>query len=289
MGGVVDTGKASRIKNLASLPFPAYEKVYLRGYRRVNFITSRGCPFDCSFCDIPSFWNHCNINRPLDGVLEEIKCAQQKFGFDHFGLVDDNFTIDRERVLRFCDLYSDLDMDAEWSIYGRVNLMDEEMMKKLSEAGCYGIFFGVESGSTRILQKINKGFTREKARRVILEATNYFDKITASFIWGFPFETLLDFKKTVSLIKEFKKNEVLTQLFRLTPFRQTPLFKDYKNRLMLPREIHGSNVPIRAKKIEDNSVIDLVRRYPDLFVPFCRYKTKSFKAKTALLKESGRF
>jgi len=288
-GSIRETPLRKRIDNLDKLPFPAYYKLNPKDYQRINIIASRGCPFKCTFCDVAPFWQHCNISRSIDNVIEEIYYFQDIFHFKRFGFSDDNFVLDRKKVLEFCDKFKKSGINAQWSAYGRVNLMDDILMKKMSKAGCYGIFFGVESGSNRVLKKIKKGFTAAKARELIIRSTKYFEKVCASFMWDFPFESLSDFLKTIKLMNELSRNpKIITQIFLLTPIATTALYQEYKDTLTFPKKEFGSLVyPVRKKLIAEKGIFDLIKKYPEIFSFFYRFKSIEFDSKRRIIKSMG--
>jgi radical SAM superfamily enzyme YgiQ (UPF0313 family) len=288
-GSIKETPLRKSIGNLDRLPFPAYYKLNPEDYQRINMITSRGCPFKCTFCDVAPFWQYHNISRSIDNVIKEIYYFQDIFHFKRFGFSDDNFVLNRKRVLEFCDKFKESGINAQWSVYGRVNLMDDILMEKMSKAGCYGIFFGVESGSNRVLKKIKKGFTVAEARKLIIRSTKYFEKVCASFILDFPFESLNDFSKTIKLMSELSKNpKIITQIFLLTPIASTALYKEYKNTLIFSKEEFGSFVyPIRKKLIVEKGIFDLIKKYPEAFSFFYRFKSVESDLKRSIIKSIG--
>ena len=288
-GSIKETPLRKRIENLDKLPFPAYYKLNPKDYQRINIITSRGCPFKCTFCDVAPFWQYRNISRSIDNVIKEIHYFQDIFHFKRFGFSDDNFVLNRKRVLEFCDKFKESGINAQWSAYGRVNLMDDILMEKMSKAGCYGIFFGVESGSNRVLKKIKKGFTVAKARKLIIRSTRYFEKVCASFMWDFPFESLNDFLKTIKLMNGLLKNpKIITQIFLLTPIASTALYQEYRDTLMFPKKEFGSLVyPVRKKLIVEKGILNLIKKYPEAFSFFYRFKSIEFDSKRDIIKSMG--
>ncbi len=287
-GKVVDNPLGERIKNLDELPFPAYDKVDPKDYGRVNFITSRGCSFNCIFCDIPHFWQSVNYKRSIDKVIEEIKIAHEKFGFKKFGFADDNFILDRKRIEEFCDKYKKESINAQWSIYARINLTDLSLIKKMAKGGCYGAFFGVESGSNKVLKIINKGFTRKEAKETLLYTLEYIPKVTASFMWGFPFESFSDFLETKNFITELtRETEIMPYIFHLTPFKKTTLYKRYEDYIEPEPSMTGTlNRPVNHDDVKKNKeVLKLVKEYPDIFVSYYRFFTQSFNKKLEIIKE----
>ena len=174
-----------RIKDLDSLPMPAYSKIKVNNYTFFSVITSRGCPYHCTFCSESSFWGHCITQRSIKNVLDEISMLKNKYNIKVLAINDDTFTLNRERVYEFCDGLKERKLDIYWNCFGRVGLLDEEMMRKMAKSGCKMITFGIESGSNRVLKDIKKGFTVEQAEATINMACQIFDRVLAMYMWGF--------------------------------------------------------------------------------------------------------
>ena len=156
------------IQNLDAIPFPAYELINLKNYTNLlactnniaNIITTRGCPYACSFCDIRRSRYR---TRSPQNVLQEIKFLVDK-GITEFFLQDDNFTLDRKRTIKFCQLLIEEKLNIQYKISSRVNHIDNEIASYLKKSGCYRIYFGVESGSQEVLNYLEKGITLEQIK-----------------------------------------------------------------------------------------------------------------------------
>ena len=194
-------------RNIDTLPFPS------RGLllHPENFLpedlaiimTSRGCPFGCTFCYKEMFGKKIRY-RSIDNVLKEMKYVIKKYNAKQFAFKDDSFTINNNRVIEFCDKLHAQGIRINWECTTRVDLIDEDLLKKMMSAGCNMIKVGVESGSEKILQSINKGFSLEKVK----SAAQLFNRSgiswTAFFMVGLPDETEEDIFKTLKFMKEIK-------------------------------------------------------------------------------------
>ncbi|MHC4124383.1 MAG: B12-binding domain-containing radical SAM protein, partial [Planctomycetota bacterium] len=167
-GQIVYTGLPELTDDLDSIAFPdrtmvPYEKYnsIVSKVRPVNImITSRGCPFKCTFCDRPHLGKRFRM-RSADNVVDEFeKCSN--LGIKEVLVYDDTFTANRQRVIEICKKLIDRKIQIYWGIRARVDTVNEEMLRFLKEAGCVRVNYGVESGNPEILKRLNKGITLEQ-------------------------------------------------------------------------------------------------------------------------------
>lgn len=214
------------VKRLDDLPLPAYDLVDASKYSNltactdqiVNIMTSRGCPQGCVFCDLRrSTYRY----RTPQNILEEIRYWAGK-GIKEFFIQDDNFTINRNRTLEFCGLLHDAGLDIKYKISSRVDYIDDELSESLSRSGCYAIYFGVESGSQRILDYLEKGTNIEQIRNAFRSARKHGIDCFAYIMIGVPTETREDIEMTKKLIREIKPNHLHCSI--CTPMPRTYLY-----------------------------------------------------------------
>jgi len=215
---IIKTTKRNILKDLDSLPFPAwdlcdvemYRKTWLKhkGYFSMNMATTRGCPFKCNWCAKPIYGNRYNSRSPQN-VIAELKMLKEKFQFDHIWFCDDIFGLKPGWVNEFADLLEKEKLDFKFKIQARADLLlQENYIHDLARAGCDNIWMGAESGSQKILDAMDKGTTIEqiyKATRLL--KTN---GIKPSFFiqFGYPGETREDIYKTISMINELLPHEI---------------------------------------------------------------------------------
>jgi radical SAM superfamily enzyme YgiQ (UPF0313 family) len=161
-GKTVITPRRELIKELDSIPIPEHEHIIdldkiPREYHG-EIITGRGCPYSCTFCASSLVWEKKVRFRKPEKVVEEIEYILNKFGTNYFYIEDDTFTIKKDFAIKICDLLIEKNLPIKWSCETRANLVDEELIKKLKEAGCDDISIGVESGSDETLEKIKKRY-----------------------------------------------------------------------------------------------------------------------------------
>lgn len=200
------------VKNLDELPLPAYDLVDATKYSHllacsgqvVNIMTSRGCPHRCIFCDLRR--TTYRYRTPVN-ILEEIRFWVER-GVNEFFIQDDNFTINRKRTIEFCRLLTDANLDIKYKISSRVDCIDDEICQYLKNSGCYRIYFGVESGSQKVLDYLEKGITIHHIKTAFKAAHQYDIDCCAYIMIGVPSETEEDIRLTMSLIKEIKPNHL---------------------------------------------------------------------------------
>jgi radical SAM superfamily enzyme YgiQ (UPF0313 family) len=193
----------------------------------MSILTSRGCPFSCKYC-YHIFGNGARV-RSIDKVIEEIKKCKKKFKFESLLILDETFTIDRKRVMEFCNKIIKENMNLPWSCYARVNLVDIEMLKIMKKAGCYRIGYGIESGSQKILDRMNKRVTIEQAKKAITETRRTGLECGVTFMFGYPGEN----HETIKETRDFcKKLRCKPSFFYTAPYPGTVLYQEFRNRII---------------------------------------------------------
>lgn len=213
---------------------PAYHRIKnLKAHNWFLIRTGLGCPYQCTFCYALPAAGRRVVYRDIYEVIEEIKLIKEINNGKEFILriIDEAFVVDRKRVLEFCSLLRKNKLDISWVCYGRADRMDEELLRNMSMAGCKEVYYGVESGSNRILKKIKKGFTIEEAFKIALLSKKYIPGVTASFIYRYPFETLNDFIDTLTALRYLQFKEINTQLHPLVPVKNSEIYLTYGDSL----------------------------------------------------------
>ena len=208
-GEVVHNAPELPIQDLDKLPFPARDLLPIEKYdkttilsnkRTLNVMTSRGCPYWCSYCSTSEQWGHRIRHRSPKNVADEIELILKTYPYiEGIRFFDDVLTMDKKRVLEICDEIHRRNLNFVWECEARANTIDEELVLAMRGAGCEFIDLGIESGSDRILKNIKKQITVEQA----LQASRIIKKagigMKAFFMHGLPGETYEDIKKTVFL------------------------------------------------------------------------------------------
>lgn len=276
-----------RIKDLDEIPFPAYHRIKVTNYREFGIITSRGCPFNCAFCQVSPLWGRYNTRRSIENVIEEIALLYKKYGITRVNIFDDLFTLHRKRVLDFCKNLKKEHLDIEWFCLSRVDAVDEEMLKKMAESGCTAIQYGVESGSNKILDLISKGFTRETAEDTIRKSLKYMKTVVTDFIWGFPFETMDDFFETIFFMSRLSKIGCIVDHNVLTPCTLSRLYNEYRKSIRFDERLCRDHVWKRHPEWDRQHIIKLIKQHPDVFPDFYYYDSDTLFQKYNLLQRAG--
>ena len=228
-GVIVRNPPPVRIAEPDVIPFPAFHKIDIGRYEGYGVMTSRGCPFPCTFCSVAPIWGRNPTVRSNASVIEEMRLINETTGADLFLFQDEFFLCSKERAESFSRDLIKSGLNLRWKAFGRVNLTDRDSMRLMADSGCIELRFGIECGSNEMLRKVEKGFTIEEAVTVISDAVQIIDRVDSFFIWGFPFETEKDFYKTLFHMLSFRLmgSRILPSLFTFLP--QTTIYNEYKD------------------------------------------------------------
>ncbi len=237
---IVDNGPRVRIKNLDDLPLPAYHLLPMEKYLAKikgdaldkknisiqlsgNILTSRGCPYNCSFCSSRVIWGNNIIMRKPEKVVEELKFLVDKYKRKYIEFSDEFFTINKERVKRIGELIKKEKIDIGYSCNSRVNLFNKEIAHSLKNSGCQSVFFGFESGVQKILDFLCKGFKVEDSFKAVKNAKAYGLKVNGHFIIGVPGETRDMINKTIDFALKLDLGR--SNFSFLTPYPGTKIYE----------------------------------------------------------------
>jgi len=197
--------KGPFIANLDSLPIPARHLLPLSKYRALGFpisiTTSRGCPNMCIFCLGRKMVGFKVRYRKISTILDEIESLVD-LGFTVINVADDIFTVKKERVIEFCQGIKERKINFSWSVFSRVNTIDEEMIEIMKDAGCTALSFGIESGNKEMLKRVKKGITTEQVYRADKICKDKGFRAHGSFIAGLPGETIESFQDSLKMQKD---------------------------------------------------------------------------------------
>jgi radical SAM superfamily enzyme YgiQ (UPF0313 family) len=204
------------IENLDDIPFPAWDMIDIYDYSKIGtnsffgptknnkegyIQTGRGCPFNCAFCAQAFFTKRKVRYKSIPRIISEVKLLMDKYKCDRFYFFDDTFIIDKRRVLSLCDELAKI-KGIDWHCLSRADTTDLELYRKMKAAGCIGITYGIESGSQKILDIVNKGTTIEQNLEAIKVAKEAGLKVRCQVIVGLPGETEETIKETEELIRK---------------------------------------------------------------------------------------
>jgi radical SAM superfamily enzyme YgiQ (UPF0313 family) len=222
-----------RIEDLDEIARPAYHLVDLGRYAGINIISSRGCPFDCSFCSVAPVWGRRPYLRSAQGVVDEIAWLHDQCGSQLFLFQDEYFFSSPARVRQLCAAIEESGLRVQWKAFGRIDLTDRVTMEAMARAGCIELRYGIESGCDRVLSRVAKGFSAQQALEVLSEAVGIFPAVDAFYMWGFPFESLADFQESLLQMLAVRAMgvRILPSLLSLLP--QTSLYQEIKDYVKL--------------------------------------------------------
>lgn len=219
--------KPERIEELDSLPFPAYEQFDSVSEHISNYplVTSRGCPYNCTFCCVKRVIGRKWIARSVPNIMEELSYVKKRFGVHVFNIQDDNFSMDINRAKEFCETLLQKDFKFTWSCPNgvRADRLDEELLKLMKRSGCHAIAIGVESSNAEEFNSIKKGETLEQVIWAAKKAREVGMEIYGNFIIGLPHSTLDSVRQSVMFAREKQFNSAIFNL--LVPFPGTEIYE----------------------------------------------------------------
>jgi anaerobic magnesium-protoporphyrin IX monomethyl ester cyclase len=256
------------IEKLDEIPFPARHLLPMDQYeRKMEFLNvepvdimsiTRGCPFSCAFCETRKMWGPaCRFFSPKR-VVDEVKYMIDKFGSKGIYFINDNFTIRKKETIELCELMKKEKLDLQWICDTRADMLTQELLVKMREAGCRTIWFGVESGVQRILEKINKHISLDQVEQAFKMVRKEGIQVAASFMLGIPGETKADMETTFKFAQ--KLNPDLCQF---------NVFIAYPDSLLYEEILQSGNYEkldefLLAAKTEDfdyKTVMEIASRY----------------------------
>ncbi|MDD5773554.1 MAG: radical SAM protein [bacterium] len=253
---IISTPAANRIENPDDLPFPDLSllesnlKRYKEPYLNRPFTTmtiSRGCPCHCSFC-IHTYGNRV-FSRSLKNIEEEIKFNLTNFGIKNIRFMDDTFTLNKERTLQICGLLHKYKIN--WTCLSRVDTLDIELARIMKFSGCKRVYLGIESGSQKMLDLLNKNINIAGLKERIKDIKKSGLEISSFFITGIPGETDDDLSKSIELAKETDLDYIIVKTLEIWP--GTELYKKYKDEIkfdLFPFENRFKDPLLEQKAIE---------------------------------------
>ena len=187
-----------------------------------TFSASRGCPFKCEFCDTSTFGSKIRYYSP-EKVFEIMQNLQKDYGIQHLQFVDDLFVANQKRIKELCNLIIDNNFKMTWSCTARVDTINLETLKKMKQAGCWEISYGLESGSDEMLKHMKKATKVEQSRKAIHWTHEAGIRSKGLFMLGYPHED----ENTIAQTKKFIQEIPLTtmNLSKFTPYPGSPIYR----------------------------------------------------------------
>jgi anaerobic magnesium-protoporphyrin IX monomethyl ester cyclase len=233
---VVSNERRTRINNLDDLPFPAWHKLdgfasgyhlplfsYIKRYG-TNMITSRGCPFTCSFCD-RTVYEHKYRHNSAEYTWEHMKHLRDKYGVHHINFYDDLFTASRKRVVELCETLIRKPLGMDWNCAIRVGHNDDdELLSLMKRAGALQLAMGMETADPAMMDRHKTGVELEQVRDTTRRIQKLGMRTKGLFIFGLPGETPETLKRTSDFILELDLDEM--NMTKFAPFHGAPMWHE---------------------------------------------------------------
>ncbi|MCE1247116.1 MAG: B12-binding domain-containing radical SAM protein [Firmicutes bacterium] len=252
-GKPVKNPPADYIMNLDELPHPRREILDIKKYfytvgsgqTASSFVSSRGCPYHCTFCSTPGKTFRC---RSAKDVADEMEACKNQ-GIKELYFVDDTFNVDQKRVIEICREIINRKIDIQWNYRGRINLITQEQLELVEKAGCTRIQLGVETGTDEGMKILKKGIKTDQVRQVFKWLKKTKISSAAYFMIGCPHEkTKEDILKTIEFATEIDPDYVLFGI--LTPYPDTEIYEDGVKKGIVDPKIWDDFVTNPSKKFK---------------------------------------
>ncbi len=267
--GQVVVNRREERAELDDLPYPAWDLLpgFPHKYRPATYkfqrlpatylVSSRGCPYTCSFCDSSLFGKKVRYFS-VDYLIDQIRELTERYGIREIVFEDDVFLLDRKRVVSFCEKLLENHIKISWSCNARADNVDYELFKLIRSAGCWLVSFGVESGDQEILDKNAKSLDLERIGTAIDAARSAGIFVKGFFILGLPGETETSMRKSI----EFAKNSTMTDvsISKMTPFPGTEIYEKDVHSGRFDKDWMNMNL-LNSVYIPDGLTEELLDRY----------------------------
>lgn len=240
-----------------------------------SMMISRGCPYMCIYCSKPVTGSRVRERR-VESVIEEIRMLKEQYCVKELVFYDDVFTFNRNKVIKLCEEMINNGFDISWKCETRVNLVDEELLKTMKNAGCYLIAYGIESGTQKMLNYLKKGITLEQVRNAINLTKKVGIKTQGYFMIGVPTENEEDIIQTINFAKSLPLD--ICQFSIATPYPGTELYDIAKE-----RGITVENSKLIYSTSRENEIVSLCDLSPEVLKSLLKKAYKEFYLRPAFL------
>lgn len=225
-GDILMNTRKLPIQDLDEIPIPNRKLIGNRKSKYVSILSSRGCGNHCFYCSTDKVWFSKWRGRSAKNVMSEVRYLVENNYLESsqtLTFIDDNFTKDHDRLIEFCNLMIEYDSKISWGCSSRPEDLNETYLDLMAKAGCEIIFLGVESGSRKVLEKMNRAYDKNYIISLSKQALSKGIIFKASFMIGLPFEDAEDVRETMDLIK--KIHTFNTSIHVFTPRIGTPSYE----------------------------------------------------------------
>lgn len=270
-GEIVSNNEQEFIENLDSLPILDYSLIsYINDLETIPIEAGRGCPYECTYCSTKTFWKRKFRLKDPQRLIDECKDLYFNYGKNKFNFIHDLFTVNKAKVMDFCEKVLEEHLPIKWGCSARIDTLDEELIQKMSEAGCKDIYLGIETGSPTMQKISRKNLDLSLVWEKIELLGKYNIEVILSFIYGFPQETITDLEQTLDMIQKALDLGIRkVQLHLCTLMAGTELYDQYHSNLTYNGILSDStsNVNLSSSK-------EMILKYPDIFPHFFNLDTE---------------
>jgi len=263
---IIKTTARPLITNLDDIPFPIYNGLNLKKYRgddkfsrakeAINgmMISSRGCPYQCTFCSTCLYWERKWRARSAKNTVDEMEYVYKNYGINNIRFWDDHFTLNKTRAIEICKeiIKRKLHTKITWGTSLRVDCLNNEVISWMKKAGCNKLIFGVESGSPTILKNIKKGFMVKDIENAFKLCHKYNMYANASIMLGNPGETEKTVDETITILKKIKPDNPIRGGSILIVFPGTEVYTVMKNKGKLTDDFWLTDKPMPYYSLDHN-------------------------------------
>lgn len=223
-GEVVFGGERSLIEDLDTLPYPAYELYQPDLEEEIFFEVGRGCPFQCTFCSTAPFWKRTHRVKSGTRIVEELLHVIRLYGCRRMHFIHDLFTTSNAWVREVCEALRRAGTPVRWTCSSRSDTVDAQLLELMAAAGCSAIYFGLESGSARILHEIRKHIDLAHSFDTLAHCQAAGIVVNAGFIGGFPGEDIHSLAETFdAYATALEMGCAPVHLFQFTPYEDSSI------------------------------------------------------------------
>ncbi|MDD5618147.1 MAG: radical SAM protein [Candidatus Omnitrophica bacterium] len=281
----VITQKRELIQNLDSLPALDYSFIemdkylddskispFFMRYPAFDVISSRGCPGKCVFCTVKNVWGRTWRGRGAKSFVDELEHLNQEYGVKEFNIVDDTASLDQKRWLDICNKIIERKLDIKWTTPNGIAhwTLNEPILKRMKEAGCYRITFGIESGSQKTRQFIGKPHSLDEARSLIRYANRIGMWTICTHIIGFPYESMEEMKDTIRFAK--KSGADFSTFYLLSPHVTSDVYKYFRKENLL-----NFDSVFNADQLDEQAYEKMESALSEEGVDTCHFKKEQLK------------
>lgn len=241
---IIETSPREFIENLDELPFPhEIAKNVLHDYEKYptvsfkNVFANRGCPYGCNFCASKEIWTRKVRFRTAKNVAQELE-GIMKLGLNRVHFDDDTFGVNKIYIKDLCGEIKSNCPNLKWSCEIRADLIDDETVKIMKDAGCETIQMGFESGNDKILKLMGKNLTVDKILKACQIIKKHKVELQTFFLVGYPYETEETLNDTIKMMKKSKSDKIIYSIF--TPYPYTTIYDFCKEKGLIPENFDAT-------------------------------------------------